>query len=183
MKKTKLLTIIALIGFISLSAHANGFDRKSAELGVEAGIYIERNKSNILSWSRLLAYETLKNESSKYDCNNLPKPSQNGASEYIRGLCTFVNQDSKQEVYEGLNALSFAVLNTYEDKKAESVCAASLALFTSRNYPAAKKLADMSKKYNSDSVLCKTAQNILPLGIKYEVKYHGKLEPGNVCVQ
>ena len=53
--KTKLLMIIGLIGFISLSAHANGFDRKSAELGVKAGIYIERNKSNILSWSRLLA--------------------------------------------------------------------------------------------------------------------------------
>jgi len=180
--KTKLLTFLAIISFISLYAHAQGFDKKSATAGVLAGMYVEHNKENILSWSRLIAFKTLEAESKKYNCKNLPKPSQNGSSEYIRGLCTFVHEQSKQDVFEGLNALSFAVLNTYEDKKEDSVCAASLALFTSRNYSAAQKLANMSKKYKTDSNLCETAQNIVALGLRTEIKYHGIMEPGNVCV-
>lgn len=178
--KLKILTLLTLISFISL--HAAGFDRKSAEVGVLAGMYVEQNKQNILSWSRLIAYKTLEAESKKYDCKNLPKPSKNGTSEYVRGLCTFVNEKTKQDVFEGLNALAFAVLNTYKNKKEDSVCAASLALFTSRNYAAAKKLADMSKKYKTKSHLCKTAQNILNLGLATEIKFHDIMEPGNVCV-
>lgn len=179
--KTKLLTIITLICFISLSAY--GFDKNSAELSVETKIYVQQHKADILTWSRLIAYKTLKKESKKYDCNNLPKPSKNGANEYIRGLCTFVNQNSKQEVFDGLNSLSFAVLNTSKNKQAASVCAASLAFFTSRNYYVARKLANISKQYHSNSILCKTAQNILYFGLQHEIEFNNKLEPGNVCVQ
>ena len=65
-------------------------------------MYIQKNKEDILSWSRLIAYKTLEHEAKKYDCKHKVNPSTNGASEYIRGLCTFVNQDSKKEVLEGI---------------------------------------------------------------------------------
>ena len=179
---TKIMVLLALLSFISLSlVHGKGFDRRSAAAGVVAGMYIQKNKAEILSWSRLLSYEILKKHSKKYGCENLPEPSQNGASEYIRGLCTFVNEKDKQDVYEGLNALSFAVLNTYEDKKEEAVCTASLAFFVSRNYGAAQKLAALAKRKHYKSELCKHAQNIVAWGVFYKMKYPNR-KPGNVCV-
>jgi len=178
----KILSVIAILSVI-VSANAQLFDRKSAELGIKMGMYIEKNKEDILSWSRLIAYKTLKNEAGKYDCEHKVKPSSNGASEYIRGLCTFVNEKNKQDVLEGLNALSFSVLHTYEDKKAEAMCATSLAMFMSKNYKAAEMLSNQSKAYGSDSQLCKIAQNIVLKGLQAEMKYHGKVEAGNVCVE
>ena len=179
----KILSILTILGLFIASANANGFDRKSAAAGVLAGIYIEKNKENILSWSRLIAYKTLQSEAKKYDCFHKVKPSINGSSEYIRGLCTFINEKSKKDVLEGLNALSYSVLHTYEDKKAEAMCATSLAMFISKNYKASSALAKKSKEYKSNSNLCKTAQNLVSIGLKTEIKFHKIMEPGNVCVQ
>ena len=178
----KILSILMVTGIL-ISSNAGGFDKKSAELGVKMGMYIEKNKEKILSWSRLIAYKTLQEEAKKYDCEHKVKPSSNGASEYIRGLCIFVNEKSKADVLEGLNALSFSVLHTYEDKKAEAMCATSLAMFMSKNYKAAEMLSNQAKFYGSNSELCKTAQNIVLKGLQAEMKYHGTLEAGNVCVE
>ena len=178
----KILSVIAILS-VMVSANAQLFDRKSAELGIKMGMYIEKNKEKILSWSRLIAYKTLQNEAKKYDCSHEVKPSSNGASEYIRGLCTFVNEKNKQDVLEGLNALSYAVLHTYEDKKAEPMCATSLAMFMSKNYKASSLLANKAKAYDNNSELCKTAQHIILKGFQAEMKYHGTLEAGNVCVE
>ena len=176
--KTKILTILALIGFLGLSSvKAEVIDKKSAELGVVMGMYIEKNKENILSWSKLIAYKTLKYESEKYDCENEVKPSKNADSEYIRGLCTFVNEKSKQDVYEGLNALAYSTLHS---KNEDAKCATALALLTSGNY---KGYEQLSKLIKSDSYLCKTAKNIIKIGLKNEIKYHNILEPENVCVE
>jgi len=176
----KILSVIAILS-VMVSANAQLFDRKSAELGIKMGMYIEKNKEKILSWSRLIAYKTLQNEAKKYDCEHKVKPSTNGASEYVRGLCTFVNEKNKQDVLEGLNALSYAVLHTYEDKKAESLCATSLAMFMSKNYKAAEMLSNQAKAYGSNSELCKTAQNIVTAGLKAQI-FSG-VEAGNVCVE
>ena len=77
-----------------------------------------------------------------------------------------------------MNALAFSVLHTYEDKKDEALCASSLALFTTRNYSMASKLANQA---HGDSELCNTAKNIVKLGLEYEMKYKD-IEAGNVCV-
>jgi len=176
----KIITALMVTGIL-MSANAGGFDKKSAELGIRVGMYIEKNKEKILSWSRLIAYKTLQDEAKKYDCSHEVKPSSNGASEYVRGLCTFVNEKNKQDVLEGLNALSYAVLHTYEDKKAEAMCATSLAMFMSKNYKAAEMLSNQAKAYSSDSELCKTAQNIVSKGLKMQM-FSG-VEAGNVCVE
>ena len=177
--KTKILTVIALIGILGLGASAKAaeVDRKSIEIGVKMGMYIEKNKENILSWSKLIAYKNLQNEAEKYDCENEVKPSKNSDSEYIRGLCTFVNEKSKQDVYEGLNALAYATLHS---KNEDAKCATSLALLVSGNY---KGYEQLSKLIKSDSYLCKTAKNIVKIGLKNEMKYHNILEPDNVCVE
>jgi len=178
--KTKLLTILALIGFLGLSAakaSENVVDKKAIELGVKMGMYIEKNKENILSWSKLIAYKTLEAEAEKYDCENKVKPSKNAGSEYIRGLCTFVNEKSKQDVYEGLNALAYSTLYS---KNEDAKCATALALLTTSNYKAYEQLSRLIK---SDSYLCNTAKNIVKIGLKNEMKYHNFLEPGNVCVE
>jgi len=178
--KRKLFTILAIMSFLTLSVAqaTETINKKMAiKTGVLAGIYVEKNKENILSWSRLTAYKTLKNEAQKYNCIHTVKPSKNGTSEYIRGLCTFVNENKKQDVFEGLNALSYAVLNTKND---DIKCATALAFFTTKNYKVYKLLMDQSK---INSKLCHTAKNIVKIGLQHEIKFHGILEAGNVCVE
>jgi hypothetical protein len=82
--KTKLLIIIAILGFLTLDVQAKELDKKQLEFAVKLGMFIEKNQEEIRSWSRFWAFKAIQSEAEKYDCSNLAV-SKNGFTLFSAG--------------------------------------------------------------------------------------------------
>ncbi|MCK9372457.1 MAG: hypothetical protein M0P91_04610 [Sulfuricurvum sp.] len=160
MKKIIIMSLLASIAAFSATPKETAIAEKSLLLGM----HIQENKEQIVDLGRFAAFKELQKQIENVDCNI--KASENSDSEYLRGLCSFINKkqnnENHKETLEAMNTLAYAALSS---KKPKYYCSFALALYTTNEWNKADYILRKVSAYGNDEV-CDIARNIPKNAIK-----------------